>query len=131
MPLGSPALEALWSYIRLREKKQPTTDNLWVDKNGRQMGLNFNGQWLYRLLWRLGKRAEIPNLHTHRFRHTYATSALRGHMPERVLQIIGGWSRIPDTYMRTIGLEDAIREHRAISPADRIRRGKHSGRRML
>ncbi|MDP2936164.1 MAG: tyrosine-type recombinase/integrase [Dehalococcoidia bacterium] len=41
------------------------------------------------MLKRLGQRAGIASLRPHRFRHTYAVSALRGGMPERVLQILG------------------------------------------
>ena len=59
--------------------------------------------WLYLMLKRLGKRAGIPNLHTHRFRHSYAINALRNGMPERVLQLVGGWRKIPDTYFRDAG----------------------------
>ncbi len=43
-----------------------------------------------------------------------------GGMSERVLQIVGGWKKIPDTYMRTLGYEDAEKFHRQISPADKL-----------
>ena len=32
---------------------------------------------------------------------------LRGGMPEPVLKIIGGWKKIPETYFRALGAEDA------------------------
>ena len=35
----------------------------------------------------------------------------------------GGWKRIPDTYMRTLGLEDAVRFHRQVSPGDHLTGG--------
>ena len=44
-------------------------------------------------------------------------------MSERVLQIVGGWKKITDTYMRTLGYEDAEKFHRQISPADKLGRG--------
>ena len=43
-------------------------------------------------------------------------------MPERVLQIVGGWRKIPDTYFRTLGAEDAMEFHRQVSPGDRLGR---------
>ena len=115
MALGSAALEALWEYLRVRGEFEEG-DHLWVDQLGRPMVSN----WLYLMLIRLGKRAGIKGLHTHRFRHTYAVNALRAGMPERILQIAGGWRRIPDTYLRTLDEEDAARIHRSISPADRL-----------
>ena len=48
-------------------------------------------------------------------------------MSERVLHIVGGWKKIPDTYMRTLGYEDAEKFHRQISPADRLA-GDNTGR---
>ena len=53
-------------------------------------------------------------------RHSYAINALRAGMPEQVLKIIGGWRKIPETYFRTLGEEDAIGFHRQISPGDRL-----------
>ena len=117
MALGDAAQEALWSYIQIRTEIASNAQNaLWLDEKGQPM----KGIWLYLALKRLGERAGVPGLHTHRFRHTYAVAALRGGMPERVLAIVGGWKRIPDTYLRTLGMDDAIRFHREISPGDKL-----------
>ena len=35
-----------------------------------------------------------------------------------------GWTRIPEKYLRTLGLEDAQRFHQQVSPADRLGRRK-------
>ena len=73
------------------------------------------------LLKRLGiLRAGISGLHTHRFRHTFATGYLRSGGSERYLHIVGGWRRIPDTYFRTLDTEDVARAHRQLSPGDRL-----------
>ncbi len=93
MPLGDAARSVLMDYIQEREKLHPYTDALWVSEQGR--AIQPNG--IFQILKRLGKRAGIPNLHTHQFRHSYAVNALRAGMPERVLQIVGGWKKIPDT----------------------------------
>ena len=68
----------------------------------------------------LAKRANIEGMHPHRFRHSYAIDALRAGMPEQVLKIVGGWRKIPETYFRTLGEEDAIEFHRQVSPGDRL-----------
>ena len=118
MPLGDAARSVLMDYIQEREKLHPYTDALWVSEQGR--AIQPNG--IFQILKRLGKRAGIPNLHTHQFRHSYAVNALRAGMPERVLQIVGGWKKIPDTYFRTLGAEDAMQFHREVSPGDRLGR---------
>jgi len=135
MPLGSVPQEALWEYMQARVMLAGNERGLWVSEQGRPMQPN----GIYTTIKKLGERAGIPNLHTHRFRHTYAVNALRGGMPERVLMLAGGWKRIPETYFRTLGAEDVARFHRQISPADRLgqaqakdkrdqKRGKPRGR---
>ena len=42
-------------------------------------------------------------------------------MPEQVLKIVGGWKKIPETYFRMLGEEDAKEFHRQVSPGDRLR----------
>jgi len=121
MPLGHSAQAALWDYLSVRQSESPS---LWVDNNGAGMWPD----WLKSMLKRLGKRAGVANLHPHRFRHTYAVNALRAGMPERILQLAGGWKRIPDTYLRTLGAEDVARVHREISPADKLTSQKKSPR---
>ena len=120
MPLGNVAQETLWEYLQVRSRIPSVGDALWVSERGQAMQPN----WLYLMLKRLGERAGILNLHTHRFRHTYAMNALRSGMPERVLMLAGGWKRIPETYFRTLGAEDVARVHREISPADRLGRAE-------
>ena len=51
-------------------------------------------------------------------------------MPEKVLRMIAGWKKIPETYFATLTAEEAAAFHREISPADRLngkRNGKISG----
>ena len=116
MPQGNAAKSVLMDYLQEREKLVPNTDALWVSGQGR--AIKPNG--IFQMLKRLGKRAGIPNLHTHRFRHSYAINALRAGMLERVLQIVGGWKKIPDTYFLTLDAEDAMEFHRQVSPGDRL-----------
>ena len=111
MPIGDAAKSALLDYLLERGKLFPNTDALWVSEQGKAILPN----GIFQILKRLGRRADIPNLHTHRFRHSYAVNALRSGMPERVLQLVGGWRKISDTYFRTLGAEDAMEFHRQVS----------------
>lgn len=113
MPLGEASILALWEYLQARRSRLP---QLWLDEHGQPLA----PQATYILLKRLGERAGIANLHTHRFRHTFATSYLPSGGAERYLRIVGGWRRIPDTYFRTRDAEDVARAHRQLSPGDRL-----------
>lgn len=120
MQLGATAANSVWEYIQLRSELNPTTDMLWVSSTGRPLGAK--GEWLRPLLLRVCRRAGIPPIHPHQFRHTYAVTALRAGMSERFLALAGGWRKIPDTYLRTLDAEDAARIQRQISPGDQLAR---------
>ena len=116
MPIGRAAQRAIEDYLEARQTLAPVTQDLWISEWGRAM----RADWIPQLFERLKERARIPRLHPHMFRHTYAINALRNRMPEQVLMIIGGWRKIPPTYFRTLGFEDAAAFHREISPGDRL-----------
>ena len=132
--MGATATAALWEYLAVRRKIRTETDALWLSGQGGAMGATV----LYRTVKRRDEKADIPDLHTHRFRHSYAVNALRAGMSEPMLRLVGGWKKIPPTYLRTLDMEDAARIHREISPADRLgealegrqdrRRGQARGR---
>ena len=130
MPIGDTARSAIWDYLQEREALMPRTKALWVSEQGE--ALLPNG--ICQILKRLAKRAHIEGMHPHRFRHSYAINALRAGMPEQVLKIVGGWRKIPETYFKTLGEEDAIEFHRQVSPGDRLgkapsaRNGQRQGR---
>ena len=100
----------------IRRKIRTETDVLWVSAQGGAMGPVV----LYRTIKRLGERADIPDLHTHRFRHSYAMNALRAGMSEPMLRLLGSCKKIPPTYLRTLDMDAAARIHRDISPTDRL-----------
>ena len=118
MTISYQTLEMLYDYRDARDYVRPITDALWVSYAGRVM----DAAWVYKMLKRLGKRAHIDNLHTHRFRHTYAMNALASGMQERYLMHEGGWSKIPETYFRTLGPEHIAERHRELSPVGRLAR---------
>ena len=120
MHLGAVAVDALWQYLQARASMVVRTEALWVDIAGKAM----DPDWLRRMLYRVGKQAAVPNLHPHRFRHTFAVNWLRAGESERVLMIEAGWKKVPETYFRTLDENDAARAHRRVSPADRLGKGE-------
>ena len=116
MPIGDAARSIVWDYLQEREALMPRTKALWVSEQGEAMLPN----GICQILKRLAGRAGIDDMHPHRFRHSYAINALRAGMPEQVLKIVGGWRKIPETYFRTLGEEDAREFHRQVSPGDRL-----------
>ena len=116
MPIGDMARSVMWDYLQEREALMPRTRALWISEQGE--ALLPNG--ICQILKRLARRANIEGMHPHRFRHSYAINALREGMPEPILKIVGGWRKIPETYFRTLGEEDAVEFHRQVSPGDRL-----------
>ena len=116
MPIGDTARSVMWDYLQERETLKPRTKALWVSEQGEAL---LPGG-ICQILKRLAKRAGIEDMHPHRFRHSYAINALRAGMPEQVLKIVGGWRKIPETYFKTLGEEDASEFHRQVSPGDRL-----------
>ena len=116
MPIGDTARSVMWDYLQEREVLMPRTKALWVSEQGEAL---LPGG-ICQILKRLAKRADIEDMHPHRFRHSYAINALRAGMPEQILKIVGGWKKIPETYFRTLGEEDAVEFHRQVSPGDRL-----------
>ena len=74
--------------------------------------------WLHRMLKRPGGRAGIPNLHPHTFRHTFSVRMIESDVPLPTLEVMGGWARIPQTYLATLGDRAAKAAHRRVSSAD-------------
>jgi len=118
MTLSYQTLDVLYEYRDISDAMRSDTEALWVSYAGQPM----DAAWVYKMLKRLGKKAQIENLHTHRFRHTYAMNALAAGMQERYLMHEGGWSKIPETYFRRLGPEHIAERHRELSPVARLGR---------
>ena len=116
MPLGSITVRALRRYKAARDALEPDTDSWWVDAQGHGM----RPDWIYQMIKRLALRAGVPELHPHRFRHTFAIKTMQAQVPLPILEVMGGWSRIPKTYLVHLD-DDIVKEsHRRVSPADRL-----------
>ena len=114
--IGAVTTNGMGRYKMLRDALEPWTDDWWVDTQGKPMGNN----WLYLMLQRLSDRAGFPGLHPHQFRHTFSINMIEADVPLPTLEVMGGWSRIPQTYLATLGDRAAKAAHRRVSPADRL-----------
>jgi integrase/recombinase XerC/integrase/recombinase XerD len=88
-------------------------------------GVALQPNGLKQMLRRLAKRTGIPKVHTHRFRHTFATWAIEQDARELDVQHLLGHAS-PDMvrrYASTYNSEQAARRHGAFSPAERLPAG--------
>ena len=113
MYIGAVTTKAMGRYKMLRDALVP---DWWVDTQGNAMANN----WLYLMLQRLSARAGFPGLHPHQFRHTFSINMIEADVPLPTLEVMGGWSRIPQTYLATQVDRAAKAAHRRVSPADRL-----------
>jgi integrase/recombinase XerC len=114
MPIGPSTAALVHEYLMARAGLYPNVPDLWVDCRGLGMLPN----WVHLMMRRLALRAGVPNMRLHRFRHTFAYRMIRARVPVRLVEIIGGWSRIPPTYLSALGESDVREAHRQVSPAE-------------
>ena len=67
LPLGGNAQQALWKYLAGRSGQLYSDSPLFAP---RRREMTYNG--LRQMLTHLGKRAKVPGVHAHRFRHSFA-----------------------------------------------------------
>jgi integrase/recombinase XerD len=117
VPFGTRTQRALWRYmVEFKEDRSETARLFIVDlKYPRQMGRGA----LQHMLLGVGERAGIPNVHPHRFRHTFAINYLRNGGDVLTLQAILGHRdlRMVKHYAK-VAAEDCAAVHRRADPVD-------------
>lgn len=73
LPISETTRAALKSYVLAARKHTAPHDPLFVSRDGAAMTRG----GLLQLLYALGERADVPDCHPHRFRHTFAIQYLR------------------------------------------------------
>lgn len=116
MYLGAVTVRALGRYQMLRDGLALSTDNWWVNSLGNPL----SPDWVYPVIKRIAKRAGVEGLHPHKFRHTFSISMIEADVPLPTLEVMGGWAKIPETYLATLGDRAARAAHKRVSPADRL-----------
>jgi site-specific recombinase XerD len=72
IPISLRTAQAIWRYLSER-KSSSVNQPLFVTPNGNALGRDD----LFHILQKIGERASVPNVHPHRFRHTFAINFLR------------------------------------------------------
>lgn len=115
LPIGKTTRRVIWRYLALRSETDEN-DPLFLTVAGKRMNPNS----VRLLLTDLGGKANVPNCHPHRFRHTFAVQYLRNDGDIFTLQMILGHESL-DMVRRYLQLAkaDAVNAHRRSSPADK------------
>src|SRR5262249_33582777 len=87
LPLTPKAVKALDRYLRKRDLHPRAEEQwLWLGKRGR-----VRESGVYQIVKNIGDAAGVENVHTHRFRHTFAHTSLSAGMNEGDLMRLAGW----------------------------------------
>jgi len=115
--MGKTARRALWHYLSQREDRHPD-DYVFLTQVDKPIDKDMAGQ----LLRKLGARAGVPNVHPHRFRHTFAIQYLRnGGDVFTLKRLLGHNSMMMVERYLLIADSDCATSHRHASPVDRWR----------
>lgn len=116
--LGKKARSDLNHYLLARSKhRHADSPYLFLGRRGRM-----TNDGIYQMIRSRGEEAGIPELHPHRFRHTFADAWLAGGGNEGDLMRLTGWrSRtMLQRYGASAGARRALEAHKRNSPRDRI-----------
>lgn len=117
LPFSPRTGQALFTYLVTR-KNEPANNPLFITSKGRPLERSH----LLKMLYAAGRRADVPNVHPHRFRHTFAICYLRNGGDAYTLQRFLGHTSMEmvRTYL-ALAQVDLDRGHRIASPVENWR----------
>jgi integrase/recombinase XerD len=114
LPYSARTGQAIWRYLTTRPETEPD-DPLFATREGRPM----NRRLVQQTLEDIGTRAGVPNVHPHRFRHTFAITYLRAGGDIFTLQMILGHAELQMVRRYSaLAQTDVKRAHRRASPVE-------------
>lgn len=123
--LGQRARSMVDRYMQLArpwpDDPNPDADRVFLTRQRRPL----TRYTLGRVLKRLGARANLANIHPHRFRHTFGVTCLRAGGDVLTLQrILGHTTLMMVNHNLHLASSDVVSRHRAHSPLDRLPNGR-------
>lgn len=119
VPIGGSTQKALVRYVHTfrPEPEREEIDELFLSVYGTPLAY----QGFRQIIKRLGKTAEVPRLHAHLFRHTFAVRYLMNGGDVMTLRLILGHTTLEVTQMYIHLAESQIQvQHSRFSPVDRL-----------
>lgn len=111
---GNKTARALDKYIRHRaQTRHAGNPNLWVGKYGTMTSSGINQAIKYR-----AELAGIPNVHAHRFRHSFAHNMKAQGLSDEQIMTLGGWEspQMLHHYGKSLKVKRAMEAY--VSPVD-------------
>ena len=120
--VGTKALQAVNRYLRQLRKERGEcigdTKPLWVGRTGGKMTTS----GITNALHKMCSDANVPRLHWHQFRHTFAHTWMASGASETDLMTAAGWQSrsMLDTYARVSRQDRALDTHHRLALGDRV-----------